>query len=367
MTPSCPRASASPGSRAASVVGSVRRGITSARGTLPARVSTPVGGSSHREAAFRRDTGDRRDRRHRQRPRARSTSSRLPNRVIVVWKGCGLPSGWRAMTSPSRMSSRAGERPCHLDHLGHGGGDVVEARESTPAPPRRSCGSARERHRASTRARPRPAPPAPLTRPPPIRPASAEPDERAEPRSARGRSRPPLGQPERPVAVAPPSSRLGAPLPEGAGPRAATASAMTPSRAPWRTSPARRPERNPCSSRVSRESSVGQETTLFGRRTLAIYCRNAIEDRAHLGQLHESLTCRLTSGVAQRGPAHPQSLGNDAAEICGGDLDFGGRNAAEKVGQEPHLVAAAARVGDSAGCFDQLGKLHDGEGLRAKR
>ncbi len=112
---------------------------------------------------------------------------------------------------------------------------------------------------------------------------------------------------------------------------------------------------------------TSEETTLFGRCTFAIYCRNAIEDRAHLGQLHESLTCRLASGVAQRSPAHPQSLWNDAAEICGGDLDFGGRNAAEKVGQEPHLVAAAARVGDSAGCFDQLGKLHDGEGLRAKR
>ena len=41
--------------------------------------------------------------------RARSTSSRRPNLVIVVWKGCGLPSSLRAITSPSRITSLGGK------------------------------------------------------------------------------------------------------------------------------------------------------------------------------------------------------------------------------------------------------------------
>jgi hypothetical protein len=46
--------------------------------------------------------------------RKRSTSSLRPNRRIVTWNGRGLPSGWQASASPSRItlligSSRAVE------------------------------------------------------------------------------------------------------------------------------------------------------------------------------------------------------------------------------------------------------------------
>ncbi len=58
--------------------------------------------------------------------RIRSTSSRRPNRRIVVWKGSGVPSGRSAIASPSTITSRAAEGARGLDQLGHRGGHLVE-------------------------------------------------------------------------------------------------------------------------------------------------------------------------------------------------------------------------------------------------
>ena len=61
-----------------------------------------------------------------------STSSFRPNRRIVTWKGSGRPSGRSAMTSPSRISSRAGQSANQRHDFGHGVGDVAKASRKDP-------------------------------------------------------------------------------------------------------------------------------------------------------------------------------------------------------------------------------------------
>ena len=60
------------------------------------------------------------------RARRRSTSSRRPKRRIVVWNGCGAPSGSSAIASPSRMMRCAGSARASSTTSGTAGGDVVQ-------------------------------------------------------------------------------------------------------------------------------------------------------------------------------------------------------------------------------------------------
>ena len=171
----------------------------------------------------------------------------------VIWNGCGRPSGRSAMTSPSRISSRAGNVADERDDLGHGGGDVARVPARTPAPRRPALWTWT---RAPSSLYSSVASPSSTERVADVlgrlrehrldRPHELD-GERVERGIAAGERRA-----ARPVRDRRRASRRGGPAPPARRAARATASTSTPSSAPCRSSPKSRRRRKSCSSRVAR-------------------------------------------------------------------------------------------------------------------
>ncbi len=170
---------------------------------------------------------------------AQPSARRVPKRLAVTWNGCGRPSARSAIASPSSTSAaRPAARATACDDLGHARGDVVEAAGE----------DARRRRRRGG--------PGPRT-PSSFHSTAAGPVRcqrgldvgagRGEHRLQR-RGRPPAGRGERRRAARPAQRRRrrrgrraasarGAPRRAARSAARATASTITPSSAPWRSSP----------------------------------------------------------------------------------------------------------------------------------
>ncbi len=186
--------------------------------------------------------------------RIASTSSLRPNRRIVTWNGCGAPPGASAIASPSRISSRTGSGRTAATISGTAAVTSLRLRVNTrtSSPALWTCTRAPSSFQ-STAAVPR--------KSSAFETLSADcasigctgwrrrmPNCAMPPAPSTSAARAMAGRPPAYIAARRTSSG-------GSAAACAIASSITPSSAPWRSSPTRSRTRNSCSSRVARAKS----------------------------------------------------------------------------------------------------------------
>ena len=279
---------------------------------------------------------------HRQRlaARAAAMSTLRPNRDAVTWNRCGRPSGRSAIASASAIRSRHRQRQRRLDHLRQPFGDVVEAagvdrHRVAGAVDLHPCavelglenrcaaeafegladtGRGLGQHRAD-------------------RPADLEGElvqRRPRRRSARRPRRRAGRRPASPRA-APPAAATSAAF--------ATASAITPTSAPWRSSPPSRRRRNVCSVSVA---AANRSVDEFGAPRLRSLPGN-LADLAERGvdAAGRSATARPPADGSERSAAQPTPICR-----CGSSPDSQDTTTATSFGSSS-VACAAQQVGDA--------------------
>ena len=179
---------------------------------------------------------------------SRSPRAAVPNRDAVTWNRCGRPSGRSAMASPSAIRSVTGSARVASTTSGSRVGDVVEA-------------AGVDRHRVAARGGSGPgrrrAWPRKWRSPPSLSSASATPVAVCASIGPTGRPTcsvncasapaPPVSAAAATAGRSPPSIAARRTSAAGTPAALATASAITPTSAPWRSSPPSRRRRNVCS------------------------------------------------------------------------------------------------------------------------
>jgi hypothetical protein len=250
-TPSCPRATASAKNSDASAAEDVTsRGMSSAAGTAEAsEACRSASGRSIRSAPSRCSTSNRNT--------DNGGPSKLAARDEVSWNGIGRPSGRSAISSPSNTAARTGSWLRTATTSGSRPVISSSVRVNNRTPPEARCAwiripSSFHSTAAST--------PAPIF-------ANASAIELALAASI-GRTGRPTSSPNSASAAPPPASAAAATAPSeprsiiarrtsatGTDAARATASVITPSSAPCRSSPESNPTRKRCSSAVARPNS----------------------------------------------------------------------------------------------------------------
>ena len=153
----------------------------------------------------------------------------------------------------------------------------------------------------------------------------------------------------------------GAPWPPGTSAAAATASSITPSSAPWRSSPVSSRCRNCCSSAVA---APNRASSCAARRAVepAPEVAASASSRASTSATSRRRRSRRRHAEAgQRAPARTEpALPRLARQPGGGRLDLVGRRGAQQRGQRGGLRRAGAGGPDGGGAGDDLGEQHAG-------